>query len=195
MAYIMDNLIAEGRIEPTIVVTPNGSDFPNQTYRWDRAAITDYVVNTLLPYMAENYNASSDPSRRALAGLSQGGATVGYLLFNSTDTFDYYCLFSAPFMGDAYPDYNKPELKDKTIFMGYGDYDFVVTRSLYHMLPDADGKLQKLISNVNEGSTLEYFNGLTKAGVEYTSLNLPYGHQWTLWRQLLVHICDEVLWK
>ncbi len=84
-------------MEPTIVVTPNGSDFPNETYRWDRPAILDFVVNIILPHMTENYHAANDPTHRAFAGLSMGGATAAYALFHYTDVFDYFFLFSAPF--------------------------------------------------------------------------------------------------
>lgn len=193
LVNILDNMIADGRVEPTIVVTPNGSDFPNDTYRWDRPVVLDYVTNTILPTMAEKYNASEDPARRAFAGLSMGGATAAYGLFHHTDVFDTFILFSAPFLGDIQPDYTKPELKEKTIFLGYGDYDFVVTRSLYHLEPDENGEIAALVNN-KEGSTLEYLFGLNAQGVEVTSLNLPYGHDWVLWRKLIVHVLENVLW-
>lgn len=193
LVNILDNMIAEGRMEPTIVVTPNGSDFPHETFRWDRPAILDYVTNTILPTMAEKYNASADPARRAFAGLSMGGATVGYGLFHNTDDFGTFALFSAPFLGDLEPDYTIPALKDKNIFVGYGDYDFVVVRSLYHYQPDAEGNLVRIVDR-DEGSTLEYIFGLSQEDVEVTSLNQPYGHDWVLWRKLIVHVFENVLW-
>lgn len=194
LVNILDNMIAEGRMEPTIVVTPNGSDFPNDDYMWDRPAILDFIVNDVLPYMTENFNASDDPARRAFAGLSMGGATTGYAMFHATDEFDTFLLFSAPFLGDIQPDYTLSQLKDKTIFFGYGDYDFVVPRSLYHLEPDEDGNLIPL-TNGNEGSIFEYMIGLNNEGVEFESLNYPYGHDWVLWRKLIVDVFDDVLWK
>jgi predicted peptidase len=196
LVNILDNMIAEGRLEPTIVVTPNGSDFPSDNgYMWDRESILDFVVNSILPNMTENYNASDDPARRAFAGLSMGGATTAYAMFNDTDDFDTYILFSAPFTGDIDPDYENEELKDKTIFFGYGDYDFVVTRSLYKQAADEDGNLVPVMENRGEGSIWEYMYGLNDAGVEFTTLNYPYGHDWVLWRKLIVNVFDEILWK
>lgn len=191
---ILDNMIAEGRLEPTIVVTPNGSDFPHDTFRWDRPAILDCVLNTILPHVSEAYNGSEDPARRAFAGLSMGGATAGYAMFHETDQFDTFLLFSAPFLGDVQPDYELPALKEKTIFIGYGDYDFVVPRSMYHLERDENGELQPLI-NGKEGSIFEYAVGLNNAGVEFTTMNYPYGHDWVLWRKLIVHAFDNLLWK
>lgn len=193
LVNILDNMIAEGRLEPTIVVTPNGSDFPHETFRWDRPVLLDYVTNTILPNMSEKYNASEDPARRALAGLSMGGATTAYGLFHYTDAFDTFLLFSAPFLGDIQPDYTIPELKDKTIYIGYGDYDFVVTRSLYFYEPDENGDHTPIINN-REGSILEYVYGLNKEGVEFSVVNQPFGHDWVLWRKLIVDVFDNVLW-
>ena len=192
---VLDNMIADGRLEPTIVVTPNGSDFPHETFRWDRPAILDYVVNTILPYMSENFNAATDPAHRAFAGLSMGGATAGYALFHNTDDFDTFCLFSAPLLGDLDPDYNMSQLKEKNIYIGYGEYDFVLHRSLYHYLPDADGNLIPLVP-IPEGSILEYFHGLSQAGVTFKSApSYPYGHQWSLWLKYIVDVFDNILWK
>ena len=201
LVNILDNMIADGRMEPTIVVTPNGSDFPNDTFMWDRPAILDFAVNTILPHMSKDYNAAEDPAHRAFAGLSMGGATTGYALFHYTDAFDYFFLFSAPFLGDIQPDYTLPQLKDKHIFIGYGDYDFVVTRSIFRLEPDKEGdnagQRSLLIGGwgSNEGSTLEYLIGLTNAGVPVKIDHLPYGHQWALWRQFAVYTFGNMLWK
>ncbi|MDO4548370.1 MAG: alpha/beta hydrolase-fold protein [Clostridia bacterium] len=195
MVNILDNMIAEGRLEPTIVVTPCGQDFPDPNYSWDRPALLDYVLNTIIPNMTEKYNASDDPARRAFAGLSMGGATTAYTLFNHTEEFDTYIMLSAPFLGDIQPDFTMPELKEKNLFPGYGDYDFVVTRSLYHLEPDADGNLIPLMSAKSEGSTFEYVVGLNNEGVEIMTVNYPYGHDWVLWRKLMVKVFDDVLWK
>ena len=161
---------------------------------WDRESICQFVINDILPHMTENYNASDDPSRRAFAGLSQGGATVGYMMFTYPEAFDTYAFLSAPYMGDTNLDFTIPELKDKTIFFGYGDYDFVQTRSLYKLYPDADGNMVRLASR-EEGSIWEYMYGLAEADVDFTSINYAYGHQWALWRKLMVNICEDILWK
>ena len=194
LANILDNMIAEGRMEPTVVVTPNGSDFPDETYMWNREAITDYVVNDLMPVVSEKYHAATDPENRAFAGLSQGGATVGYMMMHHTDEFNTYLFLSAPYMGDTELDFTIPSLKEKNIFFGYGDYDFVQTRSLYKMYPDGDGNMV-LLANRKEGSIWEYMYGMAEAGVPFQAVNYPYGHQWALWRKVIVKAIDDVLWK
>ena len=187
LANMMDNLIAEGTIEPTIVVTPCGEDFAvsDKLLRWDRLAAMDFVTKQLLPYMTEKYDASDDAAKHALAGLSQGGACIMTGYFNYTEFFDYYICMSAPMKVNVYPKFDKPELKDVHLYLGYGLYD-QVCQDVYF---DANKAAQ-------EGSTYEYVHGLSTAGVQFIlNDDLPYGHQWTLWRQFLVNACETMLWK
>lgn len=187
LANILDNMIAEGRLEPTIVVTPNGESFPaeNPDLRWDRDAISNYVIDYLLPHMSEEYNASTEPAHRAIGGLSQGGAAIMNAYFNHTDEFDYYIDMSSPMKENVHADFTKEELNDVNLFIGYGMYDFVTTQVYFNEEKAAV-----------EGSIYEYIYGLSEANVNFMVKNdLPYGHQWSLWRELAVYAFDNFLWK
>lgn len=193
---IFDNLIAEGRVEPMIVITPDETEQTTEGMNKDTiSAYVNYIVDTLLPYAADKFNASSDPSRRALAGLSMGGMTTGYALFHNYDAFDTFILMSPPVMEFSEPDYTIPELKEKKIFVGYGEYDHVLPNSIFVLEPDENGERHTMTSVTNEGSCLEYIYGLASENIPVMTLTYPYGHQWTLWRELLVDVCDLVLWK
>ena len=191
LVNILDNMIAEGRLEPTVVVTPNGEDA-----EWNRPLILDSVVNYILPDMVENYHVSKDSARRAFAGLSMGGATTMYAFFHNTDDFQYFLPMSPPLTEDVQPDYSIANLSEKTLWFGYGLYDFVKLRSLYSLFPDENGEL-KLLSPARrpEGSLYEYLAKLSEAGIPFTNIELPYGHDWVLWRQAIVYAFDNVLWK
>ncbi|MDO4549014.1 MAG: alpha/beta hydrolase-fold protein [Clostridia bacterium] len=187
MINIMDNMIAEGRVEPMVVVTPCGEDFRSTTNTqiWERYECLDYVVNTILPHMVEQYNVSTEQADRAISGLSQGGATIMHGYFNWTDEFKYYICMSAPMRAGVDPDFTKPELKDVNLFFGIGLYDHVITRAFYNENVAA-----------NESSMYDYLYGLDDAGVGFrVNINLPYGHDWVLWRKLLVEGLEEFLWK
>jgi enterochelin esterase-like enzyme len=194
---ILDNMIAEGRLEPTVVVTPNGEDHVNsETGEWDRPLILKNVVDYILPYMVENYNVAEEPERRAFAGLSMGGATVMYAFFHNTDDFQYFLAMSPPMLEVVDPDYTIENLGEKTLWFGYGMYDFVKLRSLYSLFPGEDGELV-LLSQARrpEGSLYEYLIKLAEAGVPFTNIELPYGHDWVLWRMAIVDAFDNVLWQ
>jgi S-formylglutathione hydrolase FrmB len=185
LANILDNMIAWGRMEPAIVVTPNGSDFPHPEYRWDRRVIMDYVISHLLPAMAENFNASSDPARRAIGGLSMGGATIMRGYFNNTETFGCYICMSAPMLKNVEPDFNKGDLKKVKLLFAFGMYDFICTKIFY------DKDLSR-----EESSAYDYLYGMGQAGVPFKiKMDLPYGHQWSLWREIAAYAFDSFLWK
>lgn len=122
---ILDNLIAEGKAEPMIVVMPNGraSNEPVTAFGpppgpggarpaqgegggADRAAgmavefvaYADFereLLNDLIPYIESHYSTSSERSQRALAGLSMGGGQSLNFGLNNVDTFAWVGGFSS----------------------------------------------------------------------------------------------------
>src|SRR3954465_11773219 len=77
---ILDNLIADKKAVPMIVVMPNGraskdatarDQFPKQGPAF--AAFEKDLLNDLIPYVEKNYSVKADRESRALAGLSMGG--------------------------------------------------------------------------------------------------------------------------
>ena len=62
---ILDNLMAEGKMKPMIVVMPDGS--------MDTDKFVDDLNNDIMPYMAKNYRIKKGAKNTALAGLSMGG--------------------------------------------------------------------------------------------------------------------------
>ncbi len=146
--------------------------------------------------MVDNYNASEDPDRRAFGGLSMGGATTMYAYFHETEEFQYYLSMSPPMLEDVQPDYTIENLPEKTLWFCYGLWDFVKLRGLYSPFPDEDGRPVPLSpARRPEGSVYEYLIKLSEAGVPFTNLELPYGHDWVLWRKAIVYAFDNVLWR
>lgn len=107
---IMDNMIAEGKIEPMIVVMPNGivtldaapgeSPFMNATPTAVNVSsmmgrIEKVFVDEVVKYVDDNYRTLNDKANRAIAGLSLGGLQTIYISANNPYTFDYVGLFSA----------------------------------------------------------------------------------------------------
>jgi len=112
MAQILDNLIAQGKAKPMIVVMPNGNvvqksapgesergmykpSFMGET-RMDgeyEAAFPDIVK-----FVESNYRTLATKSSRAIAGLSMGGFHSLHISAEYPDMFDYVGLFSAAIM-------------------------------------------------------------------------------------------------
>lgn len=113
---ILENLYARGEIEPMVVVMPGyagANDF------W-----TD-LSTTVIPLTAERFNVSTDPSQRALAGLSWGGRGTQNVLVNQPGQFAYFGIFSPPFGSGALNDTTGPLVKEtaKLVTLFAGDVD------------------------------------------------------------------------
>ncbi|PTN09458.1 alpha/beta hydrolase-fold protein [Mangrovibacterium marinum] len=117
---IMDNLIAEGKTEPFIIVMTYGMtndtkfgglrDFKIEPFQ-------TVLVDELMPYVDEHFRTIPGQAHRAMAGLSMGGMETKMITLARPDVFAYYALLS----GGTY----KPEeIKDKSqvdlIFLSCG---------------------------------------------------------------------------
>lgn len=93
---IMDNLIARGEIEPTVVVTMGnhftGTSLGAASYNQTNAA--NNLVQVILPFIEEHYNVSTEREGRAYGGFSYGGQTGGLVIRNYPTTFGFYGYFS-----------------------------------------------------------------------------------------------------
>jgi enterochelin esterase family protein len=76
---ILDNLYAEGKIEPMIVVMPHGG--------MDTRLFVDELVNDIMPRIEEQYQIKKGPANTALAGLSMGGHGGLWLGIRHQDTY------------------------------------------------------------------------------------------------------------
>lgn len=99
---ILDNLFAEKKIVPMIVVLPNGrasktvtarSPFPQQSPAF--AAFEKDLLNDLIPFIEKTYSVKGQRDSRALAGLSMGGGQSLNFGLKNLDTFAWVGGFSS----------------------------------------------------------------------------------------------------
>jgi enterochelin esterase-like enzyme len=121
---IMDNLIAEGRIKPFLIVMTYGMtndvhigglrDFKIEPFQ-------TVLVDELIPYIDANFRTVSDQRKRAMAGLSMGGMETRWITLANMDKFSHIGLFSGGSisMDDVN---NTPGFKEKVklVFVSYG---------------------------------------------------------------------------
>lgn len=110
---ILDNLYAEGKLAPMIVVLPNGRAMPNDRAEGDLFAedkvkafetFESDLLYDLIPFIESNYPVSTDRKNRALAGLSMGGGQTLNIGLTHLDRFAWIGAFSAA------PNTKAPEL-------------------------------------------------------------------------------------
>ena len=108
VAQIMDNLIAEGKAEPMIVVMPNGVFFNNAAPGYDVNMFQPTMANSrsdstkeieesfpdVIKFVESHYRVAKGRENRAVAGLSMGGRQSCALSMAYPDTFGYVGMFS-----------------------------------------------------------------------------------------------------
>lgn len=168
LGNIMDNLIAEGKVEPFVAVM-----IDNTTDKGAKFA-EDNLIENILPFVEANYNVSKEDKGRAIAGLSAGGAYTWRTICKYPQYFNYYGFLSA---SATTPDFtlNKTELADARAYLSLGMQEFI--------------KFDRLNNRLN----LMY--GLNKNGLKY-DMHVPEGgHQWSTWREQFIDLCRLTLWK
>ena len=188
VANIMDNLIAQGKVEPFVVVTMNNQQFglddngghsgPNWQYTDIETDQFDYIM----PFVEKNYNVSAEAAGRAYAGLSMGGSTTSNMLMYHPEDFAYYGIWSYANVDREYGDVdgiNSKAVQDKlaaletkpNIMLAYGTWDFG--------LPVVQ----------------EFGDYLDQIGLDYMELEVPAAHDWENWQMTYAYAAENFFWK
>jgi len=85
---IVDNMIADGRIPPLIVVLVGQSPQPGRNIELsNNQPFLDFVANELLPQVRQRWHATADPGQTIVTGSSIGGLAAAYFAFRRFDVF------------------------------------------------------------------------------------------------------------
>jgi len=147
---IADNLIAQGKAKPMIIVMPYGNVRPKPMPNF-----TPDVINDVIPFVEANYPVLNDSKNRAIAGFSVGGGQTLNIGLTNTDKFAYVCSY-APYpeteefkrnFTNWSPDaelMNK-QLKLLTLSVGTDDFLFESVKKNIAMFKEKGLKLQSYI--------------------------------------------------
>jgi len=94
---IMDNLIAEGKIQPFIIVMTYGMTNEvkfGKIREFDIKPFQTVLVDELIPYVDASFRTLPDQPHRAMAGLSMGGMETKMITMANLDKFGYIGLLS-----------------------------------------------------------------------------------------------------
>ena len=99
---ILDNLIAQGKAKPMIMVNPLGygnSRGPGGAMTADMiSAYARTVIEEVMPQVERDYHVTRDRTQRAIAGLSMGGAEATFVGLNHLDKFAWIGSFSGAYV-------------------------------------------------------------------------------------------------
>jgi len=139
---IMDNLYANKKAEPMIIVMPNGRALPNDkpegnVYGADKVRGFEIferdLIDDLIPFIQGKYSTYTDQAHRAVAGLSMGGGQSLNFGLGNLDKFAYVGGFSsAPNTRQPeqlIPDVAATKAANKVLWMVCGSRDVLMFNS------------------------------------------------------------------
>ena len=139
---IMDNLIAEGKTKPFIIVMTYGMTNDVRFGGLRNFKIEPFqtvLIDELIPYVDAHFRTLSDRTHRAMAGLSMGGMETKTITLGNLDKFAYIGLFSGGTftMNDVKntPDFKK---KVKLAFVSFGSRELGGNRGFFGGDPKAN---------------------------------------------------------
>ena len=166
--FILDNLIAQKKAVPMIVVMPYGNmmmgtprpDTPQaaEMYR----VFNDEMVGDIIPYVEARYRVMAEREHRAIAGFSRGGGQSLFTAFNNPDKFAWigsYAAYLTPevfekHFADTAANPAATNARLKLLWLGLGKSDFLYEQAIT-------------------------FNGfLTEKKIKHTQLITEGGHTW-----------------
>lgn len=175
---ILDNLIAEKKATPMLVVMPdanmgsggfNAQGIENSLKMFERE-----MNEVIVPFIDTNYRTISNARNRALSGLSMGGLNTLYTGIRNTNIYSYLGVFSS---GWIVPMMNN---------VADAQYDFIKVNSV-----SLNTNLKLLWIAMGGKEDIAYkncqimLNKLNELNIKYTYSEYPGGHTWPVWRNNL----------
>ena len=178
---IMDNLIADGKATPMIVVVsdggiakmfrPNPGEDVNEARKRFGADFTPFLLNEVIPYTEKNFRVTADRDHRAMAGLSWGGFQSFQIVLNNMDKFAYLGGFSGAGMFNPEKDLN-------TVYNGVFSDPEKFNHEMHAFFLGVGSE---------EGTRIKALSdALTGAGIKNTYyVSEGTAHEWLTWRRCL----------
>ena len=211
---ILDNLIAQGKAVPMVVVTPLGyGTSTGPAGGWTPENITGYtkiLLEEVMPMVDKAYHVSRNREQRAIAGLSMGGAESLYVGLNHLDKFAWIGAFSsAPMLwpgvasartargawsraGARRGPWPRPRRgaarwirrRSRRAFPRSTRKSNSQIRMLWIVCGTADGLI---------GVNRQFKDWLRSKNVQFTEQEVPdMGHVWPLWRQNVTDMAPKL---
>ena len=161
---ILDNLIAQGKAVPMIVVMPYGNVFGSTPSPTTLAAAKMYqkfeeeLTECVMPFVEKNFRTKNTRENRAIGGFSRGGGQSLFTVYSNFDKFSWLASYSAyltPEVMDIYfPDLQNDIKSLDLMWFGVGTSDFLYQNVLDHQ---------------------NYFD---QKGISYEKMFTDGGHTW-----------------
>jgi len=177
---IADNLIAQKKIEPLVIVMPYGhvrsprfGPMTPEVRQQSNDGVRRDLLEDVMPFVESTYGVSRGADRRAIVGLSMGGGQSLSTGLSRLDLFRWIGAFSAGTpqsdLDALFPDLAARTAKDlRLLWIACGRSDFLLERN-------------------------EAFHAwLTERGIEHEYKLTEGGHEWPVWRSYLAEFLQQI---
>jgi enterochelin esterase family protein len=176
---ILDNLLAQKKVVPMIVVMTDGhaSVWPPSTNAADRArgnkAFENDLIGDVMPFVESNYRTINKRESRAIIGLSMGGGQSLTVGLNHLDRFAWLGAMSAAVpderaVSTALGNANDTNKKLKLFWIAIGKDDFLLKRNQ------------------------DFDQLLASKGIKHTFKITEGNHSWPVWRRYLADFAPQI---
>ncbi len=187
---ILDNLIAERKAKPMLVVIPNGNvSKPGVAAGgYNDEAMTVFreeILGSIIPFIESSYRVKADAADRAIAGLSMGGGQAFYTGLRNTDVFGNIGVFSTGLFGGIA---QQSSFDAEKVIPGLLTNSSSFNKKLklfYISVGEQDPRLEP---------TKKLVQAFTEKGLKVEFASFPGGHEWQVWRKSL-HDFAQKLFK
>jgi len=145
---ILDNLIAQQKAVPMIIVLPYGNMMmgtppPTSPQAADMYKVfSDELVGNILPYVEANYRTLPGREQRAIAGFSSGGGQSLFTAFSHPDKFAWIGSYSAYLTPEVFDKHfaaltahpGATNRQTKLLWLGVGKSDFLYPQATAFMM-------------------------------------------------------------
>ena len=185
---ILDNLIAQGKTKPMLVVMPLGYGDPDilaegwkdshmqQLWLPNVQKFRQSLLTEVMPQVEKGYRVSTDRDDRAIAGLSMGGAESLYTGLNTLDQFAWIGAFSSSLMRFNFPS-DFPGLDAKS-------------NKQIRLLWIACGVDDRLVEDKRK-----FIDWLKTNGLQPVQIETVGAHTWMVWRRNLIAFAPQLFQK
>jgi len=176
---IIDNLLADKKAVPMIVVMPDGNMPMNSFGVEILQAFEKELKQSIVPFVEKNYRVKTGAKYRALAGLSMGGIQTLYVGVNNTELFSYLGVFSSGWI--------QPMQND----LANAQYEFMKKNT-----DKINGNVKQFWISEGGKEDIAWKNGqlmllkFDEMKIKYNYSEYPGGHTWPVWRNNLYHFAQ-----
>ncbi|HYQ57230.1 MAG TPA: alpha/beta hydrolase-fold protein, partial [Draconibacterium sp.] len=173
--FILDNLIAEGKAEPMIIVmnlghvTKPGETHGRGIYEGWADTFEEMLLKDVIPNVDASYRTIADKNHRAMAGLSMGGMQTFTIGFKNLHAFTYLGFFSG--VPENYKELLEKPLNEGAAFNDRLNLIWSGCGTEEQFFVDNQAGIQKLFSEADIDA--KYF------------ISQDTGHEWQTWRRCL----------